>query len=430
MSVLTFAEASHLVSRTGLGAEWNAIKDLEGRSREDAIERILNAPVSPVKAPPHMTPWYKLEPMRLTDAENRKRAWMIAQGEGKRLKGWWLEQMLVTHSPFIERMTLFWHNHFTSSLQKTLQPSLLHKQNLLIRRYALGNYADFLHAIAKDPAMLVYLDGYQNVKDEPNENFARELLELFTLGRGHYHEMDVKAAAKAFTGWNVNNDNGQFVYRKNLHDSSPVTFMGHTGNFDGDAIIDILLRNPRTVEVVCEKVWRNFVNNGTPDAGIIKSWGQSFRASGYDIKGLMRTALNSNQFWEARNRGTLVKSPVEMVIGTARMLSYPRESTTELVNLCRLLGQELFDPPNVKGWKGGDHWINTQTLLIRTAYLTKLSRGSLDESVKTGLHLPNIPTEQLVEWLLPVKPLRPLPDNSGNRRLVRALLLDPAFQVV
>ncbi|MBU0655062.1 MAG: DUF1800 domain-containing protein [Gammaproteobacteria bacterium] len=429
MTVLTFAEASHLVSRTGLGAEWQAIKNLEGRTREEAVERILKAPVSPVKPAPAMTPWYKLEPMRLTDAETRKRAWMIAQGEGKRLKGWWIEQMLATRSPFLERMTLFWHNHFTSSLQKTLQPSLLHKQNLLLRRHALGNYADFLHAIAKDPAMLVYLDGYQNVKDQPNENFARELLELFTLGRGHYHETDVKAAAKAFTGWNVDNSNGSFVNRRDLHDGSRVTFMGKTGSFNGDDIIDMLLANPRTPERVCEKVWRSFVNNGTPDAGVIKSWGQSFRASGYDIKDLMRTVLNSQQFWDVRNRGTLIKSPVEILIGTVRMIPYPRESTTELLNLCRLLGQELFDPPNVKGWQGGEHWITTQTMLIRTAYLSKLSRGNLDQRVQTGLRLPDAPNERLVDWMLPVKPLRPLPDSPGDRRLVRSLLLDPAFQV-
>ncbi len=429
MSVLTFAEASHLVARTGLGTEWKIVKDLEGRTREDAIERVLLTPVAPVKPAPQMTPWYKLEPMRLTDAENRKRAWMIAQGEGKRLKAWWLEQMLATRSPFIERMTLFWHNHFTSSLQKTLQPSLLHKQNLLLRRHALGNYADFLHAIAKDPAMLVYLDGYMNVKDEPNENFARELLELFTLGRGHYHENDVKAAARAFTGWNVNDNNGQFVIRRELHDNGSIRFMGQTGSFDGDDIIDILLRNPRTAEIVCEKLWRTFIRDGVPDAAVIKVWGQSFRASGYDIKGLMRTVLNSSQFWDVSNRGGLTKSPVEVLVGTVRMIPYPRESTTELLNLCRLLGQEPFDPPNVKGWKGGEHWISTQTMLIRSSYLAKLSRGNLNENASTGLRLPDVPDEQLVEWLLPVKPLSALPETPGSRRLVRALLLDPAFQV-
>lgn len=429
MSVLTFAEASHLVSRTGFGAEWQVIKQLEGRNRQDAVEHVLNVTPSPLKPPPNMTPWYKLEPMRLTDAESRKRAWMISQGEGKRLQAWWLEQMLATRSPFIERMTLFWHNHFTSSIQKTLQPSLLHKQNLLIRQYALGNFSTFLKAIAKDPAMLVYLDGYLNVKDHPNENFARELLELFTLGRGHYNQADIKAAAKAFTGWNVDNSNGQFVTRADLHDKSTVTFLGKTGSFNGDSIIDILLAHPRTAERICEKVWNGFISSSPPNPAVIQSWAQSFRASGYDIRGLMRTVLNSETFWDMRNRGTLVKSPIDILVGTVRMIPYPRESTTELLNLCRLLGQELFDPPNVKGWVGGDHWVSTQTLLIRHSYLSKLSRGNLNERVETGLNLPDVPPAQLMEWLLPVKPLRSLPDIPGDRRLVRALLLDPAFQV-
>jgi uncharacterized protein (DUF1800 family) len=143
----------------------------------------------------------------------------------------------------------------------------------------------------------------------------------------------------------------------------------------------------------------------------------------------MRTVLNSEAFWATANRGTLVKSPVELVIGTGRMLPYPRESTQEMLNLCRLLGQELFDPPNVKGWKGGEHWISTQTLLVRNAYLSKLSRGNLNEKVANGVKLPDVAAEQLVEWLLPVKPLKPLPKAPGARRLVRALLLDPAFQV-
>jgi uncharacterized protein (DUF1800 family) len=430
MEILTFGEATHLVARTGLGAEWESIRRLEGKTRPEAIEQVLNPPASPVKAAPAMTPWYTLEPMRLTDAQNRKRAWMVAQGEGKRLQGWWVEQILATRAPFIERMTLFWHNHFTSSIQKTLQPSLLHKQNLLLRQHALGNFAELLHAIAKDPAMLVYLDGYQNTKSSPNENFARELLELFTLGRGHYNEADVKAAAKAFTGWGVDNRNGQFIFRADQHDGGRVNFLGKSGNFDGDDIIKILLEHPRTAEQISEKFWRNFVNNGTPDAAVIKTWAQAFRSSGYDTKALMRAVLNSDAFWAANNRGTLIKSPVEILLGTVRMIPYPRQPTVELVNLCRLLGQELFDPPNVRGWRGGEYWISTQTLLVRTSYLTKLSRGDLNQKVATGLRLPQAPPEQLVEWMLPVRPVQPLPNIPGDRRLVRALLLDPAFQVV
>lgn len=429
MALITFSEARHLVSRMGIGAEWDAIKHLEGRPLDDAVEHILNQQPASLISPPSLTPWFKLEPMRLMDAKNRKLAWLIASTEGKRLQAWWLEQLLATRAPVIERMTLFWHNHFTSSIQKTLQPSLLYQQNQLFRRHAMGNFADLLQEIARDPAMLVYLDGYQNTKDQPNENFARELLELFTLGRGHYTEADVKAAAKAFTGWGVDNTNGKFVIHPNQHDTSSVMFLGKTGAFKGEDIIRILLEHPRTAERVAEKVWLAFVSGNRPDPVVIKGWAQAFRQSGYAVKTLMREVLTSDAFWSPRNRGMLVKSPVDLLIGTVRMLPYPRESTTELLNLCRLLGQELFDPPNVKGWACGDYWINTQTLLVRRSYLSKLSRGNMDERVNTGLKLPDAPPEQLIEWMLPVPPLQALPTTPGARRLVRALLLDPAFQV-
>ena len=156
---------------------------------------------------------------------------------------------------------------------------------------------------------------------------------------------------------------------------------------------------------------------------------QVLRTSGYEIKALLSAVLTSEAFWAQRNKGTLIKSPIEILVGTVRMIPYPRESITAMVNLCRLLGQELFDPPNVKGWQGGEHWISTQTLLVRTSYLTKLSRGDLNQRVETGLKLPQASEQELVEWMLPVSPLQALPSIAGDRRLVRALLLDPAFQV-
>jgi uncharacterized protein (DUF1800 family) len=428
MGLLAFKDAVHLVSRTGLGAEWAVVKQLEGRTQQQAVAWVVHSAASALKPVPLMTPWLKLEPMRLNDMKSRNSAWSISQREGKLLQAWWMEQMLTTRTPFIERMTLFWHNHFTSSIQKTLQPSLLYQQNLLLRRHAVGNFAELLRGMARDPAMLVYLDGYQNTKEQLNENFARELLELFTIGRGHYRESDVKAAAKAFTGWGVDNDTGKFIIRTDQHLSGQSTFLGKTGDFSGDDILDILLAHPRTAERLVDKIWLTFVSN-RPDPAVTKVWAQQLRGSGYDIQKLLETVFNSEPFWALPNRGTVVKSPVELVIGTVRMLPYPRESTEEMLNFCRLLGQELFDPPNVKGWTGGDYWISTQTLLVRNAYLAKLSRGNLDEGVASPLKLPNVPDAQLIEWLLPVKPLKPLPVTPGARRLVRALLLDPAFQV-
>lgn len=428
MNTLTFSEARHLVSRTGLGVEWDSVKKLEGLTREKAIELVLNPAPAPIRPAPTFTPWHKLEPMRDTSAEGRKDAWSIAQTEGKRLQGWWIEQMLLSSSPFIERMTLFWHNYFPSSIQKTLQPSLLYKQNLTLRQHALGNFRNLLKAIARDPAMLVYLDGYENVKGRPNENFARELLELFTVGSSEYGQADVKAVAKVFTGWGID-QSGNYVFNANQHDSSPVTVLGRTRAFSGDELIDMLLEHPRTAERLVERVWQQFVSGNRPDKAIVQSLAAQFRRADYDIKALLRAVFNSPQFWELGHRGTLVKSPVELLIGTVRMANYPRESIGEMVNLCRLMGQQLFDPPNVRGWLGGEHWISTQTLLVRASYLSKVSRGNLNRRVDTGLRLPPKNQQEMLEWMLAVPPVNKLPDIPGNRRLANALMLDPAFQV-
>ena len=367
--------------------------------------------------------------MRDNSAEGRKDAWSIAQNEGKRLQGWWVEQMLLTSSPFVERMTLFWHNYFPSSIQKTLQPNLLHKQNLMLRQNALGNFRNLLKAVARDPAMLVYLDGYENVKGRPNENFARELLELFTVGTSEYGQADVKAVAKVFTGWGVHPASGDFAFDASQHDGSPVTILGRTRAFTGDEVIDLLIEHPRTSERLVERVWRHFVSGSRPDPTTVQSWAAQFRRANYDIKTLLRVMLNSPQFWEVGNRGTLVKSPVELLIGTVRMANYPRESTGEMVNLCRLMGQQLFDPPNVRGWLGGENWISTQTLLVRASYLSKVSRGNLNRRVETGLRLPPKDQQEMLTWMLAVPPVNKLPDIPGNRRLANALMLDPAFQV-
>ncbi len=429
MNELTFTDARHLVARTGIGAEWGSIKKLEGLPRHKAVEYILNPVPSRLLPAPYFQPWNKLEPMRDAGEGRRKHAWVMAQKDGQRLQGWWIEQMFRTRTPFVERMTLFWHNYFTSSIQKTLQPSLLHQQNLLLRKYALGSFRHLLREVARDPAMLVYLDGYKNVKAEPNENFARELLELFTLGSGHYTQNDVKAAAKAFTGWGVHPHSGKFYIRADQHDNSRKIFLRRAGNFDGYDIIDILLQHTRTAERVTEKLWHTFVSDIPPPRKIVVSWANQFRHSNYDIKSLMRLMLNSDEFWSKRFRGTLVKSPIDLLIGTIRTIPYPRENTAEMINLCRLLGQKLFDPPSVKGWEGGDHWISTQTLLVRASYLAKISRGNLNRRVKTGPHIPARNDKELLDWLLAVPPLNDLPTVPGKRRLAHALLRDPAFQV-
>jgi uncharacterized protein (DUF1800 family) len=305
------------------------------------------------------------------------------QEEGRELRNWWVDEMLATDQPLTERMVLFWHNHFTSSFLKVRYPAALFKQNALFRREAFGNFATLLKDVARDPAMLIYLDGMRSVARQPNENFARELLELFTLGEGHYAEADIKAAARAFTGWTVDRETGLFHSRDQEHDDGEKTFLGQTGRFGGDQIIDILLRHPRTAETIVEKLWREFVSL-RPDPAEVKRLAASFR-NGYEIKPLMRSILLSAQFRDPANRGALIKSPVELIVGTVHMLGLPVPEKTQLVRMMQGLGQMPFDPPNVKGWPGGESWVSTYTLLLRQQFLRRMVEATTVAPMDGGM---------------------------------------------
>jgi uncharacterized protein (DUF1800 family) len=196
--------------------------------------------------------------------EDEKKALQKERNEhAQELRGWWLEEMRITPSPLTEKMTLFWHNHFVSGLDKVGVPQLMYQQNVLLRKQAVGNFGQLLHAIARDPAMMRYLDTVNNRKGQPNENFAREVMELFTLGEGHYSEQDIREAARAFTGWSLDKD-FQFVYRPNLHDNGDKTIFGQQGNFDGDDVLDMLLRKPQTARFVTLKLWKYLVSPPGP----------------------------------------------------------------------------------------------------------------------------------------------------------------------
>ncbi len=294
--------------------------------------------------------------------------------QGRELKNWWVEEMITTDQPLVERMTLFWHGHFTSSLMKVRYPPSLFRQNALFRREALGNYATLLKAVARDPAMLIYLDGTQSAARQPNENFARELLELFTLGEGQYSEADIKAAARAFTGWSVDRETGQFVEHVGKHDDGQKTFLGKAGRFGGDEIPTILLAQPRTAEMIVEKLWREFVSL-KPDPAEVTRLAAAFRQGGYEIKPLMRALFLSAAFRDSANRGALIKSPVDLIVGTVHVLGLPVPEKTGLVRMLQGLGQVPFDPPNVKGWAGGESWISTYTLLLRQQFLRRMVEG-------------------------------------------------------
>jgi uncharacterized protein (DUF1800 family) len=272
----------------------------------------------------------------------------------------WLEEMVNSDAQLMEKMAFFWHGHFACR-----EINIYFQQQLLdvIRTNALGNFGDLLRGVSKSAAMLAFLNNQQNRKRQPNENFAREVMELFTMGRGNYTEKDIKEAARAFTGWGFDLS-GNFVFRKQFHDEGEKSVLGKTGNFDGDDIIDILLANKQTALYITTKIYRFFVND-TPDEVIVNTLAGEFYASGYDIRKLMSSIFLSPWFYEEKNRGVIIKSPVQLMSGLRRLL--PMRFNNEEVQLLyqRLLGQVLFYPPNVAGWPGGRNWIDSSSLMYR-----------------------------------------------------------------
>ena len=306
-----------------------------------------------------------------SDNKLRKEVKKLQKEYSKSMRVWWYTLMLQTPSPFTEKMTLFWHNHFATSGQKVKRPDYLIEQNLLLPKNALGSFREMLHAIAKDPAMLIYLDNRLNRKESPNENFAREVMELFTLGEGHYSEQDIQEAARAFTGWGMNRKTSSFRVYPQRHDNGIKNVLGHQGRFDGDDIIEILLEEPQTAIFISEKLWKEFVSPD-PDPEEIKRLATIFRATDYNIKKLMKAILTSDHFYRPENRMALIKSPVELVVGTLRQFNIQLSNLEAPLKITANLGQNIFYPPNVKGWPGGEYWINSHTLQLRKHFLENI----------------------------------------------------------
>jgi uncharacterized protein (DUF1800 family) len=271
-----------------------------------------------------------------------------------------MDEMINSRAQFREKLSLFWHGHFACRVI-----NIYFQQQLLdiIRTNAFGKFGDLLREVSKSPAMLQFLNNQQNKKQHPNENFAREVMELFTMGRGNYTENDVKEAAKAFTGWGFDLK-GEFVFRPFQHDNGPKTFLGKTGNFDGDDIIDMLLEQKQTALYITKKIYRYFVNEKMDDGKI--TWlSNRFYQSNYDIKKLMEDIFTSEWFYEEKNIGTKIKSPVELIAGIRRLLPLTLQNENAQLLFQRALGQILFYPPNVAGWPGAKSWIDSSTLMLR-----------------------------------------------------------------
>jgi uncharacterized protein (DUF1800 family) len=351
------------------------------------------------------------------------------------LRGWWLYCMLHGGHPLREKMVLFWHNHFATSITKVQSSQLMFQQNNLLRQCALGKFGPLLQEISKDPAMLIWLDSNANVKGKANENYARELMELFSLGVGNYTEKDIRETARAFTGWHT--DGEGYEFNAAVHDNGTKTVLGKTGNLGGDDVVKIVLSQPACARFLVRKLYRFLVSESVePPDSFLAPLADAFRKSDYDITALLKMILSSRHFYSEHAFRQRIKSPVELVVGAVRAVyreaseadpDYQPLAQEVLVRRLEMMGQHLFVPPNVKGWPGGRAWLNTSTMLARDNFAQALALGSLWTPSELSLARAAEVDEDEVRFA-PVPPAVAAPEAPSDRPEEPAppLALDPA----
>ena len=358
--VSEFIKNKHLANRAGFGISLEQIATFERQSTAEVWQAYARTrdfdPISFNKADADLD-YVALSKLNAADKKqiqqrNRQRNIEINLN--------FLMAMVHSEDQLREKMAFFWHGHFASRVvNSTFSAHILNE----IRKNALGNFRDLLFAVSKAPAMLSFLNNQQNKKGHPNENFAREVMELFTMGRGHYTEADVREAARAFTGWSYDKE-ARFVERKKFHDPGTKTFLGKTGDFDGNEVLDIILEQPATARFITAKLYRFLVNEQVDDE-LVNMLSKKFYDSGYDIGQLLDRIFTSSWFYEPKNIGIKIKAPIELMAGIMRMLPMKIENPENLIVYQKLLGQMLLYPPNVAGWPSGKAWIDSSTLLLR-----------------------------------------------------------------
>ena len=378
------AHAAHLLRRAGFGGPQAEIEKLAAMGLDAAVAHLVDYQQHKYDPAPPPVPEElferpdRRERSRMTEEERRaeeERRRRLERQALEETRLWWLERMLESPRPLEEKLVLFWHGHFTSGAREVRSAVFMKEQNDLFRRLAAGSFRELLLAVSKDRAMLTYLDGNRNNKKQPNENYARELLELFTLGEGNYSESDIKAAARAFTGWGYDEDG--FVIRKAQHDDGRKTFLRRTGDFGGEEIVSIVLEQPECARFLAAKLLRYFVRPD-PSRALQEALAREIRRHDYQLRPVLRTLFSSEAFYHPEARGSLVKSPVELVVGASRALEAPVGNLELAERAVASMGQELFQPPNVKGWPGGPHWITTATVYQRYNTVNAMITGPPD----------------------------------------------------
>ncbi|MBX3377838.1 MAG: DUF1800 domain-containing protein [Phycisphaeraceae bacterium] len=401
-----YNQARHLLWRAGFGGTPNQIQTLLSWGPERSVDYLLDTDKAPFEAvradqfdrniirPP--TPDEQAEIRRARQSQNQEalaRIQVMQQErenrdrlQAREMQKWWLGRMIETPRPLEEKMTLFWHGHFATAFRGVENSYHMFMQNMMFRANAVGSFADLLHGIIRDPAMLRFLNNNESRRNRPNENLAREIMELFSLGIGNYTERDIKEGARALTGYTFTDD--EFTFQRNNHDNGGKTILGVSGNLDGDGFVKAILAQKACARFVARKLYAFFVadippleatdNDRTLDPvarSAIADLASVLRSSDYALRPTLRRMFLSEHFYDDRIRNQQIKSPVQLVVGAMRSLNTPVRSLSALNDACDLMGQNLFMPPSVKGWDGGRSWINTGTLYVRQNILAFLLTG-------------------------------------------------------
>lgn len=370
MSIVNQSKNLHLLWRAGFGPAVEQLGDLEKYSPRQFYKALAKASDKKPEYIDVADDYLKglmmgieevgRQQRKEMDEDQRKMVQQKNRQGVRNLNMFWMHEMVNTGSQLREKLSFFWHGHFACrNLNVFYQQGLLD----ILRRNALGSFRTMLYEVSKSAAMLNFLNNQQNRKDHPNENFAREVMELFTLGRGNYTEEDVKEAARAFTGW-ASTPKSEFIFRRGQHDFGTKTVLGKTGSFTGEDVLDILLEQKQTAKHISQKMYQFFVNDMIDEKHV--EWlADRFYKSDYDIGKLCEDIFTSEWFYDDNNIGVKIKSPVELLVGIQRMLPMTLQNDEALMLLQRVLGQLLFYPPNVAGWPGGKAWIDSSTLMMR-----------------------------------------------------------------
>jgi uncharacterized protein (DUF1800 family) len=397
----SYEHARHLLCRAGFGGSPAQIRTVLGWGPEKAVEQLLDFDKIPFEAIAGDA--FDSEVMRPLNAEERgdiakarrsgdeesvarlraqrQEAERVDRQQVRQMQQWWLKRMIETPRPLEEKMTLFWHGHFATSYRTIEDSYHMFQQNQLFRKYAVGSYGKLMYEIIRDPAMIAYLDNNDSRKGRPNENLARELMELFSLGVGNYSEKDIKEGARALTGYTFYDD--EFTFQKQNHDEGNKSILGRTGKLDGDGFVSAILEHPACSKYMARKLYRYFVADfptgrveiDKPAQTVIRELASTMVVNKYNIKPVLRKLFLSEHFYEPELMNEQIKSPTDLVVGAVRSLNTPVRDLGVLCDAMNLMGQNILFPPSVKGWDGGRSWINTATLFIRQNILCFLLTG-------------------------------------------------------